>query len=272
MNTFCNIERMLERRSELSELSQLHCKNKDCVIPDNKIFYEYSNNNVWFRESLIATVIDRVIANPVLKLINTAGGRIKEAINCVDNVRNCIQKIIDTKNCYTTEVLGLILGVTSSSPIKTHIKGNKHLSDMDKKVIFLIAVNHLRAGDTGSPIDNKSWEKNKQVLQDCVKEFKIQNLFLNDCYYRNIWYLSVINLKRVCYIFFHSLEQICLDLTERLKKQGQGMGSGASKDAFANNDGSERGVGIRKYNKNVKPNVSRHSNGVQTMATQNGDS
>ena len=51
--------------------------------------------------------------------------------------------------------------------------------------------------------------------------------------------------------------------------QGRGTIVGVGNDTFSNNDGSERQVGFRKHVRQMKPNISQRSNGIEAIAKQN---
>ena len=88
------------------------------------------------------------------------------------------------------------------------MKRKQHLTDMDEKVMFLIAVTILRAGEKCKGINYKNWKETETGINDCVEQFRIKDLSSNDCHHAGILHLSATYLKRMWYMSFHCLTNL----------------------------------------------------------------
>ena len=113
INLFVNIERLLQRRTQLQKISDLYQKSSGSIIPENVPFHEYAHNHVWLRETLISIAINRIIACPLLTSLNASLTDIEKAIKAVKELNSNLKTIIDIKNPYTNQILSLISGLSS---------------------------------------------------------------------------------------------------------------------------------------------------------------
>eukprot|EP01083_Nonionella_stella_P243879 849381_1 len=269
INKFVNNERLLERREAMKLASSLYDKNTGSIISDNILFYEYSCNSAWFRETIVSIAFDRSIAGPLLTMLNTTFDTMKVAFEKITILNQRLKQIVAIKEHETKELLLLFVGFTAITPLTPYYKTSKYLSIIDRRLIIFITISHLRLGDASESIMFTSWEQNPSQINDFMDKHHQTILFSRDVFYRTVWKLKVRDLKICLFMFRHCLEQLQLDLEKRLKAQGQGTDPDQNEYTKSNNDISERAVGCKKQIKSIKAHISNQSNENECMATLN---
>eukprot|EP01084_Bolivina_argentea_P243933 408785_1 len=274
INCFTNCDRLLERRQAFKETSTLCKSDGKSVIPDNKLFYEYSHNGAWLRENIVAIAFDRSAANPLLRVLNTTFDKMRKGLEHAKQFNLNVGKIIATNRPYCNKLLGVLLGFDSILPIKKYYSTSKYLNDEEKMLIKYICNEHLEINGAKDILRLNKWNQNGTIIHEYIEKHKLSKIFTKDVFYRKVFQLKSRDLKRCLYILFGMLQQFHLDFDNRLKNQGKNKdgnqnNSNQNKDTFVNNDTSERGCGIRKGIKKCKPNLSPQSNGNEAIATQN---
>ena len=213
--------------------------------------------------------VGRNIANPLLLALNASTTKIDEALELIFAMKDSLKSIIDLKCHEMNEVLQLLMGFHSLSPVaKPHYKRNKYLCYNDKQAILHLAMGDLRVADANDEINYLAWSRIKSALSAFKNDNKIKQLFKADTFYSYLFSLNGTELQRCCYLLYCCMQNIYLDLTRRLEVQSDAARSIKS-NCSSNNDCCERGVGVRKYIKHAKPNISQQSNEEEAVATQN---
>eukprot|EP01084_Bolivina_argentea_P243929 408781_1 len=185
INCFINCDRLLERRQPLTEISSLYKTDGKAIIPDNKLFYEYSHSGAWLRENIVAIAFNRSTANPMLRVLNTSFDKMKKGLEYVKQFNSNLQKLIAKQKPYTNEFLGILLGFESISPVQKYYNTSKYLNDEEQNVIRYVCVGHLEMSSDKNILLLNKWNQNEKVINEYIQTHNVSKLFSKDVFYRN---------------------------------------------------------------------------------------
>ena len=268
VNKLINSDRLLARRDGMKKLSVLETKSGDQLISDCRLFYEYSHITAWLRETMATIAFNRTFATPLLVSSNTTFGRMKAALIRLNSIHHRLKQILSENKVRRKGLLKIFVGFAGIDPIAPYNESSKYLSIGDKAIINKMAQ-HLDFDDASDDIPWDKWANNGGIMTEFKRGHSITHSFQQDVFHRKLWTMSKSNVNACLYMLWNCLDQTQIDLGKRLRNQGQGTKTDCNEWILCTNDSSERAVGMKKFIKNEKPNISKESNESESIGRVN---